>query len=631
MLSMASRSVLAPQCTHRFRRKHDLERHLVAHAGLKPYVCVACSKGFTRMDALNKHYRAEPLCKQEMELQRGQGVLRTTAMARQVKTHLGRLHGLVNGEPVNGRCARGTLTAAAVANNNTANTAVGSALSSASSYSTASPAVREFSMPPAFASTLRPQDTVDHWSRSNPVTGSDASSSVSTSSRSSTTSSGVRVANYQRHEPDSLPGIPRLSPYPGVEASHGSGASYQQYSPASSQHSSSVSPSMGVEDGSVSPISLPPISTFDFPPSTPSGNSNDNFNYTTPTHERNGSRTSNSNSLSLDSHATTTTASSYSTSAKAMESSMHTTMERNKACSPPMLPMMNELINPIAEPSSASSASSISSSPPLSLEDAAAAAATASSRYTSYYYSPPQRESHGLPPLHTAWQNDGYNHRATTTTISTRSHTRQPGSPISPLRSPADPSSYNTSPLLYATSVNNKSTYTSPSDSFRQSIDDGLPHDTMPCTPSVSPRSLRPSHTASPGTRIFHSGTDTTFDHHHHHHHHQQHYDMSRKLDHFQLPVSVASPPYHHGKHTDPWMPHQVALHQLLHQLQQQYHVISIILYHHHPHHGRTSSRHYNDTLGSHMDIDEPTEGLPMSPVDAAHVMLDWTRHQRHL
>ncbi|KAK9703955.1 transcriptional regulator of sulfur amino acid metabolism [Basidiobolus ranarum] len=45
-------------CQRVFARKYDLERHQRLHTGYKPYKCVRCHKGFTRVDARQRHYRS---------------------------------------------------------------------------------------------------------------------------------------------------------------------------------------------------------------------------------------------------------------------------------------------------------------------------------------------------------------------------------------------------------------------------------------------------------------------------------------------------------------------------------------------------------------------------------------------
>ncbi|KAJ3103057.1 hypothetical protein HDU97_010413 [Phlyctochytrium planicorne] len=43
-------------CNVQFKRSHDLKRHTRSlHTKVKPYVCVKCSKGFSRLDALKRH------------------------------------------------------------------------------------------------------------------------------------------------------------------------------------------------------------------------------------------------------------------------------------------------------------------------------------------------------------------------------------------------------------------------------------------------------------------------------------------------------------------------------------------------------------------------------------------------
>ncbi|KAI8638513.1 hypothetical protein BD408DRAFT_314857, partial [Parasitella parasitica] len=44
-------------CTRAFSRRHDLERHVRVHTGIKPYHCPCCQKAFARSDARGRHFQ----------------------------------------------------------------------------------------------------------------------------------------------------------------------------------------------------------------------------------------------------------------------------------------------------------------------------------------------------------------------------------------------------------------------------------------------------------------------------------------------------------------------------------------------------------------------------------------------
>lgn len=57
-------------CTRAFSRRHDLERHVRVHTGVKPYHCPCCQKSFARSDARGRHFQSDPLCSQNDQVQR---------------------------------------------------------------------------------------------------------------------------------------------------------------------------------------------------------------------------------------------------------------------------------------------------------------------------------------------------------------------------------------------------------------------------------------------------------------------------------------------------------------------------------------------------------------------------------
>lgn len=56
-------------CSRQFARKHDLQRHIRVHTGVKPYSCLNCSKSFVRTDALKRHLRLDENCKKSPIIQ----------------------------------------------------------------------------------------------------------------------------------------------------------------------------------------------------------------------------------------------------------------------------------------------------------------------------------------------------------------------------------------------------------------------------------------------------------------------------------------------------------------------------------------------------------------------------------
>jgi uncharacterized Zn-finger protein len=51
-------------CDTSFTRRHDLKRHLLRHAGIRPNKCQKCSKAFARPDALARH-SSQNLCEND--------------------------------------------------------------------------------------------------------------------------------------------------------------------------------------------------------------------------------------------------------------------------------------------------------------------------------------------------------------------------------------------------------------------------------------------------------------------------------------------------------------------------------------------------------------------------------------
>lgn len=73
-----TRECQCPMCPRAFARKHDLQRHIRVHTGVKPYVCPCCQRSFARTDALRRHFRMEESCRsspqvQEMKTRRKKG------------------------------------------------------------------------------------------------------------------------------------------------------------------------------------------------------------------------------------------------------------------------------------------------------------------------------------------------------------------------------------------------------------------------------------------------------------------------------------------------------------------------------------------------------------------------------
>lgn len=73
-----TRECQCPMCPRAFARKHDLQRHIRVHTGVKPYGCPCCQRSFARTDALRRHFRMEETCRsspqvQEMKTRRRKG------------------------------------------------------------------------------------------------------------------------------------------------------------------------------------------------------------------------------------------------------------------------------------------------------------------------------------------------------------------------------------------------------------------------------------------------------------------------------------------------------------------------------------------------------------------------------
>ncbi|CEP16901.1 hypothetical protein [Parasitella parasitica] len=56
-------------CARAFSRRHDLERHVRVHTGVKPYHCPCCQKAFTRSDARGRHFQSDPTCSTNDQVQ----------------------------------------------------------------------------------------------------------------------------------------------------------------------------------------------------------------------------------------------------------------------------------------------------------------------------------------------------------------------------------------------------------------------------------------------------------------------------------------------------------------------------------------------------------------------------------
>ncbi|KAJ2840476.1 hypothetical protein FBU31_000381 [Coemansia sp. 'formosensis'] len=57
-------------CEKCFSRNHDLTRHRKGHTGARPFVCTRCNRGFARADALRRHTSKDSSCKRSTRTER---------------------------------------------------------------------------------------------------------------------------------------------------------------------------------------------------------------------------------------------------------------------------------------------------------------------------------------------------------------------------------------------------------------------------------------------------------------------------------------------------------------------------------------------------------------------------------